>query len=49
MVEQVFSTHKALGMNSRKQEIIEFNRVQESLGERKEEGERRFILHSVYS
>lgn len=44
MIEQVFSTHKTLGMNSRMQEIIGFNRVQESLRERKEEGERRIHL-----
>lgn len=40
VVEQVFSSHNALGMNSRKQKLIEFNRDQESLGERKEEREK---------
>lgn len=44
MVEQVFSSHNALGMNSRKQKLMEFNRDQESLGERKEEGERKVHL-----
>lgn len=44
MGEQVVSPHKTLGVNSRKQEIIEFNRVQESLRERKEEGQRKVHL-----